>query len=92
MEYPARLRVIVSGHVQGVFFRQSAQSEARRLGLTGWVRNLNDGSVEIMAEGPRNALQALAQWAKTGPPAADVAAAHEEWRNFKGEFSSFRVR
>lgn len=63
---------LVRGHVQGVFYRQSTQQEARRLGLTGTVRNNPDGSVTIEAEGPADALQALESWCQHGPPAARV--------------------
>lgn len=62
----------VQGRVQGVFFRQSTQHEARRLGLTGTVRNNPDGTVTIEAEGPAAALDALEAWCHTGPPAARV--------------------
>lgn len=62
----------VSGRVQGVFFRQSTQAEARRLGLAGTVRNNPDGTVTIEAEGPAAALNALETWCHTGPPAARV--------------------
>lgn len=54
-----RLELVVRGRVQGVYFRASTRDEARRLGLTGWVRNEPDGSVRVLAEGPRAALEAL---------------------------------
>lgn len=62
----------VHGRVQGVFFRQSALTEALRLGLTGYARNNTDGTVTIEAEGPAAALQALAAWCQHGPPLARV--------------------
>ncbi|WP_139924411.1 acylphosphatase [Hymenobacter sp. DG01] len=62
----------VQGHVQGVFYRQSTRTEARRLGLTGTVRNNPDGSVTVEAEGPAEALSALEHWCRQGPPAARV--------------------
>ena len=67
-----RVRAIVSGRVQGVWYRESCRREAERLGVTGWVRNTPDGSVEIEAEGPRRAVDALLDWARTGPPRARV--------------------
>jgi acylphosphatase len=89
----ARLRMIVRGRVQGVFFRGATMDEARSLGLTGWVRNLPSGEeVEIVAEGPRRNLQMLWAWAHTGPPGARVDDVTEEWSEYRGEFSSFRVR
>jgi acylphosphatase len=65
-------RFLVSGKVQGVFFRASARNEALRLGLHGHARNLSDGSVEVIAEGSDAALQELEQWLRKGPPAARV--------------------
>ena len=66
-------RFIVSGRVQGVFFRASARDEARRLGLTGHARNLDDGSVEVVACGEESSLAQLERWLHTGPPHARVA-------------------
>lgn len=69
----ARVRVIVSGRVQGVFFRESTRRKAVELGLCGWVRNLPDQSVEWVAEGDHSGLQALIQWCRAGgPPMARV--------------------
>jgi len=85
--------MIVSGRVQGVFFRYSTMEEARGLGLTGWVRNLPSGDeVEIVVEGSRRNLQMLWAWAHTGPPGARVRDVTEEWSDYCGEFTSFRVR
>jgi acylphosphatase len=67
-----RIRAIVSGRVQGVSFRAATRTEARRLGLVGWVRNRADGSVELEAEGPDDLVAALLQWCQHGPPAARV--------------------
>ena len=64
---------LVSGRVQGVYYRASAQREAQRLGLTGWVRNLPDGRVELMASGPSGAMEELRQWLHNGPPRAVVS-------------------
>lgn len=85
------MRVIVSGRVQGVFFRQSTVDQARRLGVTGWVRNLPAGEVEIMAEGRRRDLEALLDWASHGPRHAQVTGVRQEWGQFTNEFSGFRV-
>jgi acylphosphatase len=63
----------ISGHVQGVGFRYSMQREAARLGLTGWVRNRRDGSVEALAQGNDAAVAALTAWARRGPAGARVA-------------------
>lgn len=67
-----RRRLLVSGRVQGVAFRHFAVVEATRLGLRGWVRNLRDGRVEALAEGPPAAIEAFQTWCRAGPPAAEV--------------------
>lgn len=67
-----RRRLRVTGHVQGVFFRDSCRQEAERLGLAGEVRNMPDGSVEIVAEGPPDALEELTAWSRQGPSRARV--------------------
>ena len=68
----ACVRFVVSGRVQGVFFRASTREQAMRLGLTGHVRNLEDGSVEVVACGEPSALAALERWLQHGPPSARV--------------------
>ena len=65
-------RFIVSGRVQGVFFRASTRTEALRLGLNGYARNVADGSVEVLASGDAAALDELQRWLHVGPPAARV--------------------
>jgi len=67
-----RVRLVVTGMVQGVWFRASMQREARRLGLRGWVRNRADGAVEAEAEGDSDAVAGLILWAQTGPSGARV--------------------
>ena len=67
-----RCRVVVSGRVQGVFFRDRCRAEAQRLGVRGWVRNRSDGSVEVVAEGPRDRVERLLDWCRIGPPRATV--------------------
>jgi acylphosphatase len=85
-----RVRMRITGRVQGVFFRDSCQQMARRLGVSGWVRNCADGSVEVAAEGAREAVGALAAWCRDGPPRAavvDVQLTDEEPEGLTG----FRV-
>jgi acylphosphatase len=67
-----RVRVVVSGRVQGVFFRARCADEARRLGVGGWVRNLSDGRVEAVFEGQQHAVDAMVSWSRHGPPGASV--------------------
>jgi acylphosphatase len=68
----AARRLLIRGLVQGVGFRHATRGEAQRLGLRGWVRNCADGSVEVVALGVDEQLEALARWARRGPPAARV--------------------
>jgi acylphosphatase len=67
-----RVRAVVAGRVQGVWFRESCRREAERLGVTGWAHNLRDGRVEIEAQGSRAAVDALVAWAHEGPRLAIV--------------------
>ncbi len=67
-----RVRVVVTGRVQGVFYRDSCRREATRLGVRGSVRNRPDGSVEVVAEGQRERVEALLTWCRQGPPRAVV--------------------
>jgi acylphosphatase len=67
-------RFLVSGRVQGVFYRGSTRAEALRLGLTGYARNLPDGRVEVLAVGDATAIKVLAKWLWRGPPVAEVQA------------------
>ena len=69
-----RRRIVVHGHVQGVWFRDSTRREAERLGVTGWVRNTAEGTVEAVVEGPAEAVEAIVAWCRTGPPDARVTA------------------
>jgi acylphosphatase len=87
-----RIRILVFGDVQGVFFRAGAQDEARRLGLRGHVRNMPDGSVEVVAEGGRGALERLLRWCSHGPAGASVSEIKNEWLQATGEFADFRIK
>jgi acylphosphatase len=84
--------MVVSGRVQGVFFRAAAADQARMLGMTGYARNCDDGTVEIVAEGARSALELLAAWAHRGPRSARVDDMRMEWSDLLDEFREFRVR
>ncbi|HTV23914.1 MAG TPA: acylphosphatase [Polyangiaceae bacterium] len=86
-----QLQLIVRGRVQGVYFRASAQREARRLGLVGVVRNRADGSVEIVAEGEETSIRELHGWAQKGPSVARVDRVDTRWRSYSGEYSDFRI-
>jgi acylphosphatase len=88
----ARVRIIISGRVQGVFFRRAAAEHARIHSITGWVRNLADGSVELVGEGKRRNLELLLAWTRKGPPHARVDAVRAQWEPCQGEFLQFEVR
>jgi acylphosphatase len=87
-----RLRATVHGRVQGVGFRASAASEAHRLRLVGWVRNLLDGTLETVAEGPDDATAAYLTWLRRGPSLAHVTGVEAEWMAPLGDVGSFEVR
>jgi len=82
----------VTGQVQGVNFRSSTKVEADALYLTGWVRNLPDGSVEVVMEGPKGAAQQLIAWCQHGPVWARVDDLTVEWQAARGGFSEFKIR
>ena len=85
------LTLIVSGRVQGVFYRDSTMRKARELGLSGNVRNLTDGSVHIEAQGPLPALEELIRWAHDGPPAAVVKDVQTSYSAPVQELAGFTV-
>jgi len=87
-----RAHLFVSGRVQGVWYRASTRQEACALALVGWVRNLRDGRVEVVAEGSRDALDALLRWCHEGPPSAQVMDVDVNWCESSGEFTGFEVR
>lgn len=88
----ARIHAFISGRVQGVFFRDFTRRWAKTLGLTGWVRNVFDGRVEVVAEGSEEALQTLVEKLKEGPPAAVVEKVDVNWEEYKAEFTDFTIR
>ncbi len=87
-----RLHAHVSGLVQGVNFRWFTQRRAADLGVRGWVRNLSDGSVELVAEGMRNQMEMLLDAVRVGPADAVVETVDVQWSSPTGEFGRFEVR
>lgn len=87
-----RVHLLISGRVQGVWYRASTRAEADRLGLTGWVRNLSGGQVEAVAEGPRSSLEQLVAWCRRGPPHAVVRSVEPTWSGSEAAFTGFEVR
>lgn len=87
-----RSRAIITGRVQGVFFRAETQRTARRFGVTGWVRNKPDGSVEAVFEGEVQAVEDTISWCRQGPPLSRVESVVVNPEECTGEFSSFSIR
>jgi len=87
-----RLHAFVEGEVQGVGYRNFVFENARSLSLTGWVRNRFDGSVEVLAEGPRSYLEVLVDALRQGPRSARVSDVRTEWQPAQGECSEFKIR
>ncbi len=88
----SRSKVIVKGIVQGVNFRYYTQRQAIRYNITGWVRNLPDGSVAALFEGEEQDVEAMAQWCRHGPPSAQVTELIVQPEEYQGEFSSFSIK
>ncbi|MCZ6514205.1 MAG: acylphosphatase [Nitrospinae bacterium] len=78
------IHMFVHGHVQGVFYRANTQKAADRLRLTGWVKNCEDGSVEIHAEGDKDKLEELIEWCRHGPALAKVSKIDLNWIDSQG--------
>jgi acylphosphatase len=91
MENTARAHVIVIGIVQGVFFRVETKRAADRIGVTGWVRNRPEGTVEAVFEGEREKVEAAINWCRKGPPSGRVDELQLTWEPFQGEFSGFDI-
>jgi acylphosphatase len=87
-----QLHAVVHGRVQGVSFRYYTLNRANELGLVGWVRNLEDRSVEVLAEGPRHALDELLDFLNQGPPSARVSHVDIEWSMASGYYDRFEIR
>lgn len=88
----SRATIVAIGRVQGVFYRKTAVSIARELGLVGYARNMPDGTVEMVAEGERSRIEQLVEWARQGPTHAHVDDVRVSWEEPKGDFAEFRVR
>lgn len=91
METKTRATAIISGRVQGVFFRMETKRAADRFGVSGWVRNLKDGTVEAVFEGERDQVDAILGWCQEGPPQADVIDVTVTRHNYTGKFKGFDI-
>jgi len=86
-----RVRLVIEGRVQGVWFRESTRRQAAALGVFGWAKNRSDGDVEILAEGPEESVRKLVAWCHHGPSAARVTRVHETEEIWVEEFDSFDI-
>ena len=86
-----RVHVVIEGRVQGVLFRHYTREMAIQLGVTGWVRNRRDGSVEAVFEGDKKSVDKAIAWCHRGPSSARVTNVASTWEEFKGEFDDFSV-
>jgi acylphosphatase len=91
-EKTLRARVLITGLVQGVYYRAHARHKAMRLGITGWIRNRPNGAVEAVFEGNEPAVRAMLQWCRLGSPGARVSDVAVTWEPPTGEFNRFAVR
>ena len=87
----ASVNILVMGKVQGVFFRASALEQAQSMNLTGWVKNLSDGSVEVVAEGTKHAVERLVEWCHQGPPMAKVEHVSARYGAYRNEYRTFVI-
>ena len=88
----ARAHVFVSGRVQGVFFRMETCYEAMKRNIEGWIRNTSNGRVEAIFEGEREDVERLIDFCKSGPPSARVTKIDLQWKEYTGEFKTFKIR
>ncbi len=91
MEEKKRAHVIITGKVQGVFFRIKTQRAAEKYGVFGWVRNRRDGSVEALFEGNQKQVDAVIKWCYRGAPHSVVTHVDVKWRPYTGEFRRFEI-
>ncbi len=87
----ARAQVLISGVVQGVFYRAYTRDQARARGLKGWVRNLPDGRVAAVFEGKREVIEDMLAWCRQGPPYAAVDEVQVNWQDYVGDLADFRI-
>lgn len=87
----ARVHLVITGRVQGVWFRANTQKKAKALDLTGWVKNLSDGRVEAVFEGEKENVNQIIGWCKKGPSFARVDDIQIQWETPTGDFSTFTI-
>lgn len=92
MTAQVRAHVIISGRVQGVYFRYATKEEASMRGVKGWVRNLRDGRVEAVFEGDKQKVDEVIDFCHYGPPPAKVSSVEVTWGDYTGDFKDFSIR
>ncbi len=92
MDEKVRAHVVISGRVQGVFFRMETKTAADNYNVSGWVRNTRDGNVDAVIEGDKENVDEMIQWCWRGSPLSRVNDVKVEWEEFKGEFETFGIR
>ncbi len=91
MQEKVRAHTVISGRVQGVFFRMETKQAAERFGVSGWVKNRREGTVEAVFEGDRDCVEDVLKWCRQGPPLSRVSDVDLQWETYTGEFSGFNV-
>ena len=92
MTAQVRAHVIITGRVQGVYFRYATKEEASMRGVKGWVRNLRDGRVEAVFEGDKQKVEEVIDFCHYGPPPAKVSSVEVTWEDYTGDFKDFSIR
>ena len=92
MKEKVRAHILVSGIVQGVFFRANTAEKAKELSLLGWVKNLPDGRVEAVFEGEKEKIEEIIDWLKSHPGMSKVEKVEVDWQEAKGDFEDFEIR
>ena len=87
-----RAHIIISGRVQGVFFRYTMEQVASKLNVTGWAKNRFDGKVEAVLEGNKENVEKVIEWSQRGPPHAVVEDLEIRWEQYAGEFKNFSIQ
>lgn len=87
-----RAHVVISGYVQGVFFRSYTKEEAEMLGITGWVMNCAGGDVEAVFEGEKEDVEKMILWCQKGPPSAHVHDVQVAWEGYAGDYDAFSMK
>ena len=87
----ARVHLVITGRVQGVWFRANTQKKAKALDLKGWVKNLSDGRVEAVFEGEKEQIDRIIEWCKKGPSFARVDDVQIQWETPMGDFTTFTI-